>query len=61
MQVTRLRTDASTQVASSLAESYQVVYDALHDDANGYMDVGGVDTIVKHTPADVRTILGIQS
>jgi conserved oligomeric Golgi complex subunit 6 len=45
-------------VASSLAEAYELVYSTLSDPGSGYPEAGGAAG-VKHTPAQVRTILGV--
>jgi len=48
----------SHRVASSLAEAYELVYATLGDPSSGYPEAGGTAGI-KHTPAQVRTILGV--
>ena len=46
------------RVASSLVEAYEMVYDVLEDPNSGYVAHGGAAG-VKHTPMQVRTILGV--
>jgi hypothetical protein len=46
------------RVASALVEAYEMVYQVLEDPTSGYMAHGGA-TGVKHTPMQVRTILGV--
>lgn len=58
MQVPRLRADAVARVAQALAESYDAVYSALDDPTLGYTEQGGA-SVVKNTPVQVRTILGV--
>lgn len=54
--VPKLRSEASVQVARSLAEAYELIYDAVMDPANGYPDP---KSLVRHPPDQIRTILGI--
>lgn len=56
MQVPKLRSEASVQVARSLAEAYQLIYDAIMDPKNGYQDP---KSLARHPPHQIRTILGI--
>lgn len=56
MQVPKLRSEASVRVARSLAEAYQVIYDAIMDPKNGYLDP---KSLARHPPHQIRTILGI--
>ncbi|GBF95228.1 hypothetical protein Rsub_07943 [Raphidocelis subcapitata] len=58
VQQPRLRGEAVARVASSLAEAYELVYSTLADPASGYVEAGGAAG-VKHTPAQVRTVLGV--
>lgn len=46
------------RVASALVESYELVYSVLEDPTSGYAAQGGASG-VKHTPGQVRTILGV--
>jgi len=46
------------RVALSLVDAYEQVYSLLDDPTAGYMEQGGT-AMVKHTPAQVRTILGV--
>ncbi|KAF4385343.1 hypothetical protein G4B88_026626 [Cannabis sativa] len=56
MQVPKLRSEASVQVARSLAEAYELIYDAIMDPKNGYPDP---KSLARHPPHQIRTILGI--
>lgn len=56
MQLPGLRSDACIQVARSLAEAYDVIYDAIMDPNNGYVDP---KSLARHPPDQIRTILGI--
>ena len=53
----KLRAEAAARAAAALAEAYEVVYAALEDPASGYPP--GAAAGVRHTPAHVRTILGV--
>jgi hypothetical protein len=57
-QVPRLRADAVARVCRSLLECYEMVYNMIEDPRSGYLEQGGAN-VVKHTPAQVRTILGV--
>lgn len=57
-QAPRTRSDLVQRIAQSLTEAYEMVYAALDDPLSGYMAQGG-SAMVKHTPAQVRTILGV--
>ncbi len=48
----------SCRVAAALVDAYEQVYKLLDDPAAGYAELGG-SSAVKHTPAQVRTILGV--
>jgi hypothetical protein len=50
----------NNSVARALADAYGLVYDALTDPRSGYGEAGGAGA-VKHTPAQVRTVLGVPS
>ncbi|KAK9144192.1 hypothetical protein Sjap_004095 [Stephania japonica] len=56
MQVPRLRSEACVRVAKSLAEAYELIYDAVMDPKNGYPDPM---SLARHSPQQIRTILGI--
>ncbi|KAE9606951.1 hypothetical protein Lal_00025871 [Lupinus albus] len=56
MQVPRLRSEASVGVARSLAEAYELIYNAIMDTKNGYPDPR---SLARHPPNQIRTILGI--
>ena len=56
MQLPGLRSDACVQVARSLAEAYDVIYNAIMDPKNGYADP---KSLARHPPDQIRTILGI--
>ncbi|KXZ42799.1 hypothetical protein GPECTOR_117g364 [Gonium pectorale] len=58
IQVPRLRADAVSRVCRSLLECYELVYNVVEDPRSGYLEQGGASAI-KHTPAQVRTILGV--
>ncbi|MEW5300794.1 MAG: hypothetical protein WDW36_003699 [Sanguina aurantia] len=58
IQVPRTRTLAVSRVGRALAESYELVYAAVEDPLGGYLEAGGAAAI-KHSPAQVRTILGV--
>ncbi|GIL61283.1 hypothetical protein Vafri_15679 [Volvox africanus] len=58
IQVPRMRADAVSRVCRSLLECYELVYNAIEDPTSGYLEQGGA-SVVKHTPAQVRTILGV--
>lgn len=46
------------RVAASLVAAYEQVYALLDDPTAGYLEQGG-SAVVKHSPAQVRTILGV--
>uniref|UniRef100_A0A103Y372 Conserved oligomeric Golgi complex subunit 6 n=1 Tax=Cynara cardunculus var. scolymus TaxID=59895 RepID=A0A103Y372_CYNCS len=56
MQLPGLRSDACVHVARSLAEAYDVIYNAIMDPNNGYTDPR---SLARHPPDQIRTILGI--
>lgn len=56
MQVPSLRSEACSQLARSLAESYEVIYKGIMDPKNGYPDPR---SLARHPPDQIRTILGI--
>lgn len=56
IQVPKLRAEASVQVARSLAEAYELIYEAVVDPNNGYPDP---KSLARHPPHQIRTILGI--
>lgn len=56
IQVPGLRSEASTQVARSLAEAYELIYKAILDPKNRYPDP---KSLARHPPDQIRTILGI--
>lgn len=56
MLVPKLRSESSVQVARSLAEAYEIIYNAVMDPANGYPDP---KSLARHPPDQIRTILGI--
>mmetsp|Transcript_20960 Transcript_20960/g.45865 ORF Transcript_20960/g.45865 Transcript_20960/m.45865 type:complete len:707 (+) Transcript_20960:171-2291(+) len=58
IQAPRTRADAVSRVARSLVEAYEMVHSALDDPTSGYLEQGG-SSAVKHSPAQVRTILGV--
>ncbi|GLT91380.1 hypothetical protein SLE2022_092710 [Rubroshorea leprosula] len=56
MQVPKLRSEACLQVAKSLAEAYEFIYNAIMDPKNAYPDPR---SLARHPPDQIRTILGI--
>lgn len=56
LQVPKLRSEACIQVARSLAEAYELIYEAIMDPDNGYPDP---KSLARHPPNQIRTILGI--
>lgn len=56
MQVPKLRSEACIQVAKSLAEAYEVIYNVIMDPSNGYPDPR---LLARHPPDQIKTILGI--
>ncbi|KAJ9507813.1 hypothetical protein QJQ45_019281, partial [Haematococcus lacustris] len=54
----RLRAEACTRVGQALAEAFESVYAALDDPTTGYAEQGG-SASVRHTPGQLRTILGV--
>lgn len=58
MQVPRVKADSTARIAKSLADTYEAVYNVVNDPQNGYIQAAGAEAI-KHTPSQVRTILGV--
>lgn len=56
IQDPQLRSEASTGVAKALSQAYELVYTALLEPNNGYPDPR---SMLRHTPDQVKTILGI--
>nr|ADE77860.1 unknown [Picea sitchensis] len=56
LQVPQLRTEVCSRVSRVLAESYELVYNAVLDPENGYLEP---KTVLRHSPDQIRTILGI--
>ena len=56
MQVPKLRSETCIQVAKSLAEAYELIYNAITDPKNRYPDP---KSLARHPPDQIRTILGI--
>ncbi|KAJ9152381.1 hypothetical protein P3X46_025952 [Hevea brasiliensis] len=56
IQVPKLRSEASIQVARSLAEAYELIYKVIMDPKNGYSEP---KSLARHPPDQIRTILGI--
>jgi hypothetical protein len=46
------------RVANSLVTAYEAVFNLLDDPTAGYAEQGG-SAVVKHSPSQVRTILGV--
>lgn len=58
IQAPRTRADAVARVGKALVDAYELVWRAVDDPSCGYLEQGGVSAI-KHTPAQVNTILGV--
>lgn len=58
LQVPRLKAEAIQRVLQSLADAYAAVHAALTDPGSGY-PAAEVAEAVRHTPAQVRTLLGV--
>lgn len=56
MQVPKLRSEACLQVARSLADAYELIYNAIMDPKNQYPDP---KSLARHPPHQIKTILGI--
>lgn len=56
IQVPRLRSDTFVHVAKALAESYELIYNAISDPKNHYPDP---KLLLRHSPDQIRTILAI--
>ncbi|KAA3469306.1 conserved oligomeric Golgi complex subunit 6 isoform X2 [Gossypium australe] len=56
LQVPKLRSDACIQVAKSLADTYELIFNAIMDPKNKYPDP---KSLARHPPDQIRTILGI--
>lgn len=56
LQVPKLRSEACIQLSKSLADAYQLVYNAIMDPKNSYPDP---KSLARHPPDQIRTILGI--
>ncbi|GAA0158810.1 hypothetical protein LIER_15744 [Lithospermum erythrorhizon] len=56
IQVPSIRSEASVQVARSLLEAYELIYEAIMDPDNQYPDP---KSLARHPPDQIRTILGI--
>ncbi|POO00393.1 Conserved oligomeric Golgi complex subunit [Trema orientale] len=56
MQVPKLRSEALVQVARSLADAYELTYEAIMDPKNEYPEP---KSLARHPPHQIRTILGI--
>ena len=54
----RAKAEAMQRVLTALADSYAGVHEALLDPASGYPP-DEVAAAVRHTPAQVRTLLGV--
>lgn len=58
-QAPRVKADASARVARGLADAYEALYHVLTDPQHGYSTAADASDAVKHTPLQVRTILGV--
>ncbi len=56
--VSRLKAEAIHRVLFRLADAYATVHAALEDPASGYQ-AAEVAKAVRHTPAQVATLLGV--
>lgn len=56
IQVPRLRSDTCLNVSKALAESYELIYNAISDPKNHYPDP---KLLLRHSPDQIRTILAI--
>ncbi|GAB4825277.1 hypothetical protein Ancab_008150 [Ancistrocladus abbreviatus] len=56
LKVPKLRSEAVAQVSKSLAEAYDLVYNAIMNPENHYPDP---KSLARHPPDQIRTILGI--
>ena len=54
-----MKADASARVARGLADAYEALYQVLTDPQHGYAAAAESRDAVKHTPLQVRTILGV--
>lgn len=59
LRVPRVKADAVNKVLTALGMTYSSVYEALLDPTNGYK-AAEVKTAVKHTPSQVKTLLGVE-
>ena len=55
----RLRTLAVNQVAATFSNAYSYVHDNLSNPDAGYKDDPEIDAVLRHSPEEIRTILGI--
>lgn len=54
----KVRSESAQAVAQGIADRYQEVYQAVERRESGYAGQGG-SKMIKHTPAQMRTILGV--
>ena len=59
LRAPHMKSEAINSSHSALADAYARVYDGLMDPRNGF-DVSNVMAEIKHTPKQVRTLLGVQ-
>lgn len=59
LQVPKLRAVAVSQVAATLADTYELAYDCLLNPASGYETDAVAKADLQHSPKEIRTILGI--
>jgi len=59
LRVPRVKADAANKVLTALGTTYSVIYEALLDPSNGYK-AAEVKQAVKHTPSQVKTLLGVE-
>lgn len=56
LQVPKLRSEACINLAKSLGQAYELIYNAIVDPKNSYPDP---KSLARHPPDQIRTILGI--
>lgn len=58
-QLPRVREELIHRVSVALADTHAAIFEALMDPASGY-DLEAAEAALKHTPAHVRTLLGLR-
>ncbi|KAK2077228.1 hypothetical protein QBZ16_004862 [Prototheca wickerhamii] len=59
LQLPRVREELIHRVSVALADTHAAIFEALMDPASGY-DLEAAEGALKHTPAHVRTLLGLR-